>query len=184
MDKRECMINLNVVRSSYAMGILASSIIPAIDNYKIPSIIPLKNLKTPGKEYRFNISQLKQFLNNDQIRIQVVSEFVRSIVRTFILDMYEVVLSYAKKTKQQASFYDSELIYFLRLLRNNVGHEHVFRFRNKKDRQRLSSNPVSWRDKEISLKMEGKMIPIDMIDPANVILLFDDLLNYVKKELK
>ncbi len=184
MDKEECLYLLSTSRSNYAMGLLASYLLSTIDNDLIPSSLLLVNQQFPERKLNFDISQLKFFLTIEQNRIQFVSEFGKSIIRTFIHNTYELVLEYATESDQRQKIYDSELMTFTRLLRNTVGHTHKFSFRNKEDKQRLSDRPVRWHDKEITLEMEGEKIPMDLIDNANVIDLFDDIVKFVRTELR
>ncbi len=184
MKKSECLEYLQTVNSCYAMGLLSCYLISTIENAEIPSILTSLNIQFPSKKSSFDISLLKYHLNHEQDRIQLVSEFYKSIIRTFIHNTYELVLAYAIASGQDQIIYDSELMIFTRLLRNNVGHDHKFRFKSEKDIQRLQKKPVKWRDKEITLAMEGKKIPMDMIDAESVNFLFEDIVNFVQTDMK
>lgn len=183
MSKEECFLKLSTVSSCYAMGILSLHLISTVNNNSIPPSISFKNLLIPERIENFSISKLKKHLANEQDRMKLISEFSKSIVRTFIHNTYEVVLEYAIETNQKQKLFNSELMTFTRLLRNNVGHDHKFRFRNERERQRLRNRLVTWRGKEITLEMEGKQIPIDLVDHASVTNLLLDILNFVQKEL-
>ena len=76
----------------------------------------------------------------------------------------------------------SELITFLRFLRNNVAHDHKFRFR-KGDIKRLEKKSVKWKDKMITLDMEGKQISQDLIDPKSLADLFIEVINFIENKL-
>ena len=183
MEKKECLLKLGTVNSCYAMGILSSYILSTADNSTLPSEIPFENLQYPEKRITFDVSLVKNYLAIEQNRIQLVSEFTKSLVRTLIHNSYELVFEYATETNQKQKLFGSELITFTRLLRNNVGHNHKFRFRNEKDIQRLKNRPVKWKDKIITLGMEGKKIPLDLIDPASVTDLFLDIIDFVQNKL-
>ncbi|MHA1419852.1 MAG: hypothetical protein ACTSU7_01240 [Candidatus Heimdallarchaeaceae archaeon] len=183
MKKNQCLGFLTTVRSSYAISLLSSYLISEADDTMIPVSLEIQNQQNLEEAITFDISQLKQLLTIEQNKIQLVTEFSKSSIRTFIHNTYELVLDYAKSTRQEPSFYGSELIIFTRLLRNNVGHDHRFRFTNK-DKERLRNKPVKWRDKEITLEMEGKSIPMELMDHGHTTILFDDIVNFLIDQLK
>lgn len=183
MNKKECLQLWSAANSCYAMGSLSIYLIYTVENKDIPSNFTLKNLQKPNKKYTFNIPMLREAFRNETIKIKLISEFNKAILRTSIHRIFEIVKEYAVKTNQEHKLYDSELMVFTRLLRNNVAHNLKFNFRNKKDIERLKNKSVKWRDKEITLEMEGKQIPFDLMDFTSVSNLFLDIREFIKTEL-
>ena len=178
--KNNLMSVLTNLKTIYLENYLAGYTIFKTNPSALPDTLTIENEHYPEDTQILDVREIKPILVNPSGRQSLRNELSKTILRTFIRDIFEVVKTYAENTTQNEDICkESSLFNFTRLLRNSLAHS--FRFNFKYEKKELF--PVKWRDKEITLEMNGKIIDFSIINFATVITLFDDLYQFVKDKL-
>ena len=111
---------------------------------------------------------------------KLLNEHMKSILRSFIKDIFEIVKFYANETNQFDELKNANWFEFTRVIRNCLAHD--FRIRFKEREKKIL--PVKWRDKEITIDMDGQPLPVQIMNEAYAILLFNDIFQYVVIKLE
>ncbi len=180
MNKEYVLGPLRTAFNNYIVGCLGGYLIKNSDSKKIPSKIDLMNLKFPEAKVSFNLEPMKAILMSKEKKEKILTEHMKSILRSFIKDTFETAKFYAKETNQlpklkKANWYD-----FTRIIRNCLEHDFRLGFRDND----LKILPVKWCDKEISIDMDNKPLPVQVMNEAYAKLLYDDIFQYVETKLK
>ena len=111
----------------------------------------------------------------------VLNEFLRSQLRTYIKEAYELIATYCKDTDQyETTFKSAEWFHFCSHIRNAVSHDFNFRIKRERD---IAMLPASWRDREITKDMNNKPLKLEFFGYKEMELLSQDYEKFVKEEL-
>ena len=150
-----------MIRSNFSIGLYSFCLLQRLDKDEIPSTdrviigedglycVPRnKNLPDSVGDYYEAGFKGSPDLNIDKAAM----EFAKMLLRNFTLDSFESIKSYCRETDKLDQLYSQPWYQFTRMIRNSLTHTQTWHFRDY-DREKL---PVSWRDKTISIDMEGE----------------------------
>ncbi|MHA1420375.1 MAG: hypothetical protein ACTSPO_15780 [Candidatus Heimdallarchaeaceae archaeon] len=178
--KNNLLTVLTNIKRGYLANCLAVYTLFEINPSALPNTLTIENEHFPEDTQILDVRMIKPILVNPSGRQLLRNENSKTILRAFVRGIFEVVKTYAKNTNQYRDICKgSSLFNFTRLIRNSLAHSFRFNFEHEK----TEGFPVKWRDKEITLEMDGKIIDFSIINFATVITLFDDLYQFVKDKL-
>lgn len=180
MNKEYVLGLLRTAFNNYMVGCLGGYLIKNSDSKKIPCNMELINLRFPEVKVLINLEPMKTILMSKEKKEKLLTEHIKSILRSFIKDSFESVKLYTKETKQFSLLKKASWYEFSRVIRNNLSHDFMFRF-NKSDKKLL---PVRWRDVEITIDLDNQPLPVQVMNEAYAKLLYDDIFQYVETKLK
>ncbi len=179
MNKEYVLGLLRTTLNNYVVGCLSGYFITHIDPFNLTETIEMRNQNAPEVFIILDLKPIKELLQFPDKRSKLLNEHMKSILRSFVKDMFEIVKLYTKETKQfnkmkKANWYD-----FVRIIRNCLAHDFKLRFNNH-DKKTL---PVKWRDKEITLTINNQLLNVQILNEANAIELYSEIFAYVETEL-
>ena len=180
MDKDYVLGLLNTTFNNYAIGCIAGDWLSNKTSSSLPANIVLKNLRFSEISVSFNLKPLKNMLSDQEMRNKLINEHMKSLIRSFIKETFEIVKLYANETKQFSILKNADWYQFIRVIRNNLAHDFRFRFRES-DKKIL---PVMWRDKTITVDMDGQPLQVHIMNDAYAIELFKEIYQFVKIALE
>lgn len=179
MNKEYVLGLLRNAWNNYVVSCLAGFLLGNRDFDSIPNNMELENLANPDAKVILHLEQMKVLLHSEEKTKKLLNEYMKSALRSFIKDSFESVKLYAKETKQFSMLKKANWYEFSRVIRNNLAHDFMFRF-NDRDKNLL---PVRWRDVEITIGLDDQPLPVQVMNEANAILLFNDIFQFAETEL-
>ena len=178
MNKDYVLGMLRTTWNNYMVCCLTGFLLGDIKPKSIPTNLELVNLSNPEAKLILHLEQMKTMLLSKEKTKKLLNEHMKSALRSFIKDSFEIVKLYANETKQFQKMKKASWYEFTRVIRNNLAHDFRFRFR-KGDLEVL---PVKWRDIEITKGMDNQTLPVEIMNEANAICLFKDIFSFAEKE--
>ncbi len=180
MNKEYVLGLLRTTWNNYVVGCLAVFLLTNTDSNNIPNKLELENLKFPEAQVLLDLQPMKSMLISKEKTKKLLNEHMKSILRSFIKDIFEIVKFYANGTNQFDELKNANWFEFTRVIRNCLAHDFRIRFKEKEKK----ILPVKWRDKEITIDMDGQPLPVQIMNEAYAILLFNDIFQYVVTKLE
>ena len=180
MNKEYILGLLRTTWNNYVVGCLAGYFITQIDTFNLTETIEMRNQNVPEVFIILDLKPMKELMQFPKKKINLINEHMKSILRSFVKDMFEIVKLYSKETEQfnnmkKANWYD-----FVRIIRNCLAHDFRLKFGNH-DKKTL---PVKWRNKEITLVMNNQPLNVQILNEAIAVELYSEIFSYVETELR
>ena len=180
MLRSELLAQLQTTGNNYTVGLAAISLFIDERSLQLLRTKHVSFLSQRTGHETIDFDRLADLLENEANRDVLLEEFLKMLTRALIKESFELVRTYCRQTRQFAKLKDLSWYHFVRLVRNAVSHDFMFRFRPH-DRDLL---PVSWRDLAITSHMEGEDLSASGFGKIQARLLFQDLHSLVTDSLE
>ena len=165
MAKDNLLARLETVRGNYTIGLMFCGLLrnpttrPAITANRI-FLTPTTTLVFfPG--YPINLPSNEKHI---ELKLQgpsdlsgfdhLIDQFSTMLLRNLVLDSFELIRDYCRRTGQQQNMKAQPWYHFARLLRNALTHDQCWGFRDA-DKKIF---PVYWKGKRIDQTMDGQEV--------------------------
>ncbi|MCE7748950.1 MAG: hypothetical protein GPJ51_11170 [Candidatus Heimdallarchaeota archaeon] len=180
MNKEYVLGLLRTTLNNYVVGCLAGYFVTHTEPNNLIETLEMRNQKAPEFAVMLDLKPMREMLNNSEKRSILLSEQMKSILRSFVKDMFEIVKLYANETNQFNKVKKANWYSFVRVIRNCLAHDFRLRF-NDYDKKTL---PVKWQDKEITLTMKDQPLKVQILNEAIALELFKEIFTFVETELR
>ena len=180
MNKEYVLGLLRTTWNNYMVGCLAGYFITQIDPFNLTETIEMRNRNVPEVYVILDLKPMKALLQFPKKKSKLLNEHIKSILRSFVKDMFEIAKLYAKETEQFNKMKKANWYNFTRIIRNCLAHDFRLKFGNH-DKKAL---PVKWRDKEITLAMNNQPLNVKILNEAVAVELYSEIFTYVETELR
>ena len=176
MEPKEILLKqLQNSKNNWILGLAAISLFA--DDRVFP-FLENNHVKFGIYEIRFKL--VKTLLEKPADREIALNEFMKSLLRAFIKESFELIKVYCKETSQVPKF-ETELWYeFARIIRNSLAHNFMLNFNNNYKKNVL---PVSWRGLVIDASMDGSELGMGFFGAPQAWEMFTEYENFVKDKL-
>lgn len=179
MNKEYVLGLLRTTFNNYVVGSLAGYLITQMNAFNLPETIEMRNQNAPEVFVILDLKPMKELVQFPKKRSKLLNEHMKSILRSFVKDIFEIVKLYSKETEQFGKMKKANWYNFVRIIRNCLAHDFRLRFGNH-DKKTL---PVKWRKKEITLVMNNQPLSVQIFNEAIAVELYSEIFAYVETEL-
>lgn len=137
-----------------------------------------ERFKAKGEELEL-CNYVGKILKDSTSRDIHIKQFLLMGLRTFHKELFEMIKNYCDDTKQMNLLKEEKWYHFARLIRNCLSHDNKFVF-SPFDKSLL---PLSWKDKTITLDMDGKILMVSDYDLSDHFKMYEEMINFVKFKL-
>lgn len=164
--KSDLLIQIENARNNYLLGLAAMSLLMSSS---ASEHLRISHASFDG--YIVPFDQVAALLESESDKQIALKEFFKMLLRALIKESYELILGYAKATKQKDHFRSQQWYHFARLIRNCVSHDFHFRF----EPADLKVLPATWNGRTIEASMHSKPLPISFLGYGGAWELFAEL---------
>ena len=174
MKKHELLSQLENARNNYILGLGGYYMYRTGKHHDV-----LRNATLVDSDNsKFKLDSIRLFGERDLSIAR--EEFFKSTFRLFISEMKECIHQYAKQSGQMITLYTNCHFRVARILRNAVAHDFKIHL-DKHDRNAL---PIEFCGVVYNEDMHGQPLTFEMIKPNAAMQLHEELVKFVRADLK
>jgi len=175
MDKSDLIAQLEAIKINYISVFAVYIMFLDEKSYSF-----LQNKSVEFDDHRkLKVGIIAELMSNKTVNEKARKEFINMGLRSFIRESFEIIQDYCKNSHQMKKFNETKWFNFARLIRNCFSHNFKF-ILTESDVERL---PIKWRNKEIKLDMKNTVLNLQFFGYLEAFDLFEDMYQFVIKEL-
>lgn len=175
MQKDALLSQLENAKNNYVLGLAAVSLFCSLETELI-----LERNRAEFGSYVLDFSQVAALLRQEEDRNIAVHEFLKSQIRSFVKESFELLKAYCKQTGQFETFKAADWYHFSRIVRNSLSHDFKVAFRSGDEKL----VPVMWGSRKIDLEMDGSDISLNFFGYVEAWELFLEFERFARAHLR
>jgi len=114
-------------------------------------------------------------MDNSSDKDIALSEFMKSGLRTFVRESYDLVVTYCESVEKTDHFKKWHFYHFFRIIRNTPSHNFKIELNNRYIKQ----CPIIWRSKKIEASMNSQFLDLSFFGFNEGLQFHEDLSHYI-----